>query len=487
MADASWVREYEDGETVPGTAYRVVRLLGTGGMGSVYEVEHLEIGRHYVLKSLLRTLASRQDLIARMRNEWRALGQLRHPHIVDVIHAGTTTAGVPYYVMELLTGETVRDRLERQVRFSVTEASRVAQATLLGLAAAHAIGVVHRDIKPANVFITHTGDVKVLDFGIAQTRSEGAKITAQGLAIGTPRYMSPEQAAGEKADARADLYAVGLLLFEMLAGEGPFDDVNDTTQQMLAHLHRPPRPVSRLADVPPELDVIVRRALEKNPHDRAPSAEHMAAELAPFTGVLGALPLIQLPTPTPPMAGVYGPGSRTSNPALDATEPDEEATLTNVRRASRPSELTGPWSTPPTPRDRALTARSVLAAALVAIAIFSGALFLFGVFDKPVAPGRPTAADPAIGPARPGAAPSSPATAVGGVPAPARLGGNPPGGTSDTRSTSSSRDGVLRSGAPAGPPPAASAARGDRVRAGKKAPPRTPDDSEEVRLPPSGL
>jgi eukaryotic-like serine/threonine-protein kinase len=285
MADENWTREYQDGETVPGTPYKVVSLMGAGGMGSVYIVEHIELGRRYVLKSLLRTLAARHDLIARMRNEWRSLGKLRHPNIVDVINAGETPDGVPYYVMELLSGETVRDRLARNGRLPCDQAVRVAQATLLGLAAAHAIGVVHRDVKPANVFLTRDGGVKVLDFGIAQVRHQGApKITAQGLAIGTPRYMSPEQASGEKADARSDVYAVGLLLYEMIAGEGPFDDLSDITQQMLAHLHRPPRPLHQWAELPDGLEDVIERALAKHPDDRPRSAEYMAAELAPFAG-----------------------------------------------------------------------------------------------------------------------------------------------------------------------------------------------------------
>jgi eukaryotic-like serine/threonine-protein kinase len=285
MADENWIREYQDGETVPGTPYKVISLLGAGGMGSVYVVEHVELGRHYVLKSLLRTLASRDDLIARMRNEWRALGKLQHPNIVDVINAGATPDGVPFYVMELLCGETVRDRLARQGRLPPDQAVRIAQATLVGLAAAHAIGVVHRDVKPANVFLTRDGGVKVLDFGIAQVRVEGApKITAQGLAIGTPRYMSPEQASGERADARSDVYAVGLLLYEMVAGEGPFDDLTDITQQMLAHLHRPPRPLRQWADLPPGLEALIERALAKHPDERPRSAQYMAAELAPFAG-----------------------------------------------------------------------------------------------------------------------------------------------------------------------------------------------------------
>jgi serine/threonine-protein kinase len=284
MADPSWVREYQDGEIVPGTPYRVVSLLGAGGMGSVYEVEHVELERRYVLKSLLRTLTSRQDLIARMRNEWRALGKLSHPNIVDILNAGATSDGVPYYVMERLEGETVRDRIMREGKLPIDEAARIARGTLYGLAAAHAIGIVHRDIKPANVFLTRDGAVKVLDFGVAQVRRQEGdqKITAQGLAIGTPRYMSPEQASGDTADARSDLYATGLLLFEMIAGEGPFDDLGDTSQQMLAHLHRPARPLSKLTDIPAELEAIVKRALAKRPADRQRSAEYMAAELAPF-------------------------------------------------------------------------------------------------------------------------------------------------------------------------------------------------------------
>lgn len=328
MADPSWVREYQDGEIVPGTPYRVVSLLGAGGMGSVYEVEHIELGRRYVLKSLLRTLASRQDLIARMRNEWRALGKLSHPNIVDILNAGATTDGVPYYVMERLEGETVRDRIQRDGKLPIDEAARIARGTLFGLAAAHAIGIVHRDIKPANVFLTKDGAVKVLDFGVAQvTRQAGdQKITAQGLAIGTPRYMSPEQASGDTADARSDLYATGLLLFEMIAGEGPFDDLGDTSQQMLAHLHRPARPLGKLTDVPAEVEDIVRRALAKKPSDRPRSAEYMAAELGAFIKPQGTPYLAGAPvTPSgvvvnssAPFAG-FGLGAEWEKPTVQLT------------------------------------------------------------------------------------------------------------------------------------------------------------------------
>jgi serine/threonine protein kinase len=327
MVTPGWVREYQDGQLVPGTPYCVVCLIGTGGMGSVYEVEHVELGRRYVLKSLLRSLATRQDLIARMRNEWRSLGKLRHPNIVDVINAGITEAGVPYFVMEYLEGETVRDRIERRGKLTIGHAVRIAQGTLFGLAAAHAIGVIHRDVKPANVFLTRAGGVKVLDFGIAQTRAEGPKITGRGLAIGTPRYMSPEQAAGEPADARSDVYAVGLLLYEMLAGDGPFDDLSDATQQMLAHLHRPPRPLSQMVDVPRGLDAVVERALAKSPSQRPRSAEYMAAELMPFASVelaTTARRISSSPSLTPSTMAISAASGRNSDLARAWQHPTEE-------------------------------------------------------------------------------------------------------------------------------------------------------------------
>jgi eukaryotic-like serine/threonine-protein kinase len=382
MADPSWVREYEDGEIVPGTPYRVVCLLGAGGMGSVYEVEHVELGRRYVLKSLLRTLASRQDLIARMRNEWRALGKLQHPNIVDILNAGTTTGDVPYYVMERLDGETVRDRLQREGKLPVEEAACIARGTLFGLAAAHDIGIVHRDIKPANIFLTRDGAVKVLDFGVAQVRrSEGdQKITAQGLAIGTPRYMSPEQASGDTADARSDLYATGLLLFEMIAGEGPFDDLGDTSQQMLAHLHRPPRPLSRLTDVPAELESIVKRALAKRPQDRPRSAEAMAAELAPFATskslrfggfTLGnhvpvATPVGVVLNSPPPQLG-FGLGSEWERPTVE---------INTLRRRG----------TSPTNKNvlhRSIVSGHALGAAIVAGLTVGIAVLAFGAANRP--------------------------------------------------------------------------------------------------------
>ena len=190
-------REFADEETIAGTRYRVVGLIGSGGMGSVYEVEHLELGKRFVLKALLRSLAGRDDLAVRLRNEWRALGRLEHPNIVSVTDAGVTATGVPYYVMERLHGETLASRLRRERRLPLAEALRIAADVLDGLSAAHRIGIVHRDVKPANIFLVAGRPVKLLDFGIAKVLDpQASQITGQGIAIGTPRYLAPSRRPG---------------------------------------------------------------------------------------------------------------------------------------------------------------------------------------------------------------------------------------------------------------------------------------------------
>lgn len=273
-------RQFEPGRMVPGTRYRVVQLIGHGGMGRVYEVEQIELGKRFVLKALHDKYAARSDLVARMRQEWQALGQLRHPGIVGVIDAGVNAGGIPFYVMERLEGETLRARLRRESRLTKDLAVHVAIEVLEALAAAHEIGVVHRDVKPANVFLLRSGGVKLLDFGIAKSLARGDTITARGVTVGTPRYMSPEQARGEAVDGRADLYAVGLVLFEMLSGRGPFDGVADVNGVFLAHLTRPAPPLDdAVAGVDPALVELVARLLAKSPGKRPSSARTVAAAL----------------------------------------------------------------------------------------------------------------------------------------------------------------------------------------------------------------
>jgi serine/threonine-protein kinase len=296
-------REFQDGEVVPGTRYRVTRLIGAGGMGRVYEVEHV------VLKALQRELSRREDLVARLRNEWRALARLEHPNIVNVTDAGTSENGVPFYVMERLEGETLSALLHRQRRLVPKQALAIAAGILDGLHAAHQIGVVHRDVKPPNIFLTATA-VKVLDFGIAKIKDAKDVITARGLAVGTPRYMSPEQAQGSGVDPRSDIYATGLMLFEMVSGVGPFDDARDHNELLLAHLGRPAPPLSSISVVAPELDAVVAAMLAKDPRERPPSARHIADTLRAMSQRYALYPATEAPTVNVPRAPVSEPPTR---------------------------------------------------------------------------------------------------------------------------------------------------------------------------------
>jgi serine/threonine-protein kinase len=273
-------REFKNGEIIAGTRYRVVRLVGVGGMGSVYEVEHVELGKRFVLKALLRQLARRHDLVQRLRNEWRALGRLEHPNIVTVTDAGTSEGGVPFYVMERLDGETLAVRMRKGRRFPIPEALGIASRVLEGLAAAHQIGVVHRDIKPPNIFMVGPEQPKILDFGVAKIADDPGVITARGVAIGTPRYMSPEQARGEVVDSRSDIYSTGLILFEMITGVNPFEDARDPKELLVAHLTRSaPRLSSIARGVPEELDVVLGQMLAKDVEGRPANAREAAAAL----------------------------------------------------------------------------------------------------------------------------------------------------------------------------------------------------------------
>jgi serine/threonine protein kinase len=341
-------REFQDGELIGGTRYRVLRLIGVGGMGTVYEVEHVELGKRFVLKALLRELSRRQDLVIRLRNEWRALGRLEHPNIVTVTDAGTSESGVPFYVMERLEGETLSVKMRRTRRFPVKEAVDIAAGVLEGLAAAHQISVVHRDVKPPNIFVLADGRPKVLDFGVAKIVDDPGVVTARGVAVGTPRYMSPEQARGETVDGRADIYSAGLILFETMTGVSPFDDARDANELILAHLAKRPPPLSSLAmGVPPELDVLVASMLGKDREERPASALEAARRLreisATSTRASRTPPPLVLATPV-------GDGGGTSTPEVDTTRPDGVASKPRLTHTSVTSTEPLSWLEKPTLR-----------------------------------------------------------------------------------------------------------------------------------------
>jgi serine/threonine protein kinase len=292
-------------ETDPleGSPYRLLGVLGAGGMGEVFEAKHRALGHSVVVKVLRAQLATRPDMCDRMRVEGQALARIRHPHLVMVTDFGETRSGRPYIVMERLAGRSLREEMRARSVLPVAEAIEIARQTLLGLAAVHEAGIVHRDIKPDNVFLCATEDgrpfVKVLDFGVAKIVQAGrdprtpdplAAPTDEGVSLGTPRYFSPEQARGLRdLDARCDVYAVGLLLYGMVVGRGPFDHHTQLRDLFRAHALEEPRPPSAGASqrLPAELDRIVMCALTKAREERFPDATRFALELAQLLLSLG--------------------------------------------------------------------------------------------------------------------------------------------------------------------------------------------------------
>lgn len=265
-------------------SYRVERLIGRGGMGEVYLGVQPEIGARVAIKLLSADAATSPGLVERFFAEARAVNLIRHESIVNVLDMARTPDGRPYLVMEYLDGRSLAEVLSAHGgRLPLGELCRITIEVLGALTAAHALGITHRDLKPENIFVTHGGRAKVLDFGIAKLHpdlgSSGPGTQSQAL-LGTPHYMSPEQARGRAADGRADLYSMGVILFEGATGQRPFHA--DSLYDLLEHQVRtpPPPPRSLCPDLPVALERIILRALEKEPAQRFQSASELAQALA---------------------------------------------------------------------------------------------------------------------------------------------------------------------------------------------------------------
>jgi len=281
--------------TLMGDRYAVEREIGHGGMGRVFAARDLKLGREVAIK-LLPPGAHSDEQLRRFEQEARAAGSLDHPNVL-VIHDIGVLEGEPYIVSELLQGATLRKRLggkELSPAKAVDWALQLAQ----GLRAAHDKGIVHRDLKPENLFVTNEGRLKILDFGIAKLAAPSAQSgTREGAILGTVGYMAPEQVRGQRADQRSDIFACGSILYEMLAGRRPFEGSSDL-ETASAILNQEPAPLPR--HVPPELDRIVRRCLEKDPADRF----HSAADLALALGTTPSLAKARLGLRRPRQYGI---------------------------------------------------------------------------------------------------------------------------------------------------------------------------------------
>ncbi|WP_437777697.1 serine/threonine-protein kinase [Sorangium sp. So ce1097] len=333
-----------------GTPYRPVRRLGRGGMGEVIEAAHVGLDKPVVVKLLHRDLNREPRLVERMRVEAQSLARLAHPNLVTVTDFGRTAEGRTFLVMERLHGRTMREELAARGALPALEALDLVMQALAGLAAAHGAGIVHRDVKLENLFVCDADArgrrvVKVLDFGIAKVVAPGGDgrapapslyQTEEGVLVGTPRYLSPEQACGLAVDARTDVYAAGVVLYTLVAGRGPFEHVRPVHELLRAHASEIPAPPSCHAPrpVPPELDRAVMRSLEKRPELRFPDAAAFAAELSRIAAALGggagAAPVVPpglswqstAPLTVPPVRAVVAPTLNATVKAFGLTAPD---------------------------------------------------------------------------------------------------------------------------------------------------------------------
>lgn len=264
--------------------YRLGRKLGEGGFGAVYEAVHPLLKRRAAVKVLHRIAGSDSDAVLRFVAEARAVNQIRNRHIIDIFSFGKLSDGRHFYVMDLLEGEPLDRYLARERRSSVATTIQLLRPIAEALDAAHAAGVVHRDLKPQNIYLIWDANgetvPKLLDFGMAKLLGESPIHTVSGTPLGTPLYMSPEQARGDQVDGRSDVYALGVLCHELLTGQLPITGEN-TIAVLMAHIIQAPAHVSDVcADLPPELDAPVLRMLEKKPELRPESATLALTELS---------------------------------------------------------------------------------------------------------------------------------------------------------------------------------------------------------------
>ncbi len=418
--------------TVLDGRYRLERVIGSGGMGAVYEATHTGTGGRVAVKLIQEMALGDTDVWSRFQREARASSTIDTRHIVEVIDSGRDAeTGLPFMAMELLEGEDLGSLIARTGRLDPSLSVRLVAQACIGIAKAHRAYVVHRDIKPANLFLTEEdeGDeviVKLLDFGIAKVRpatpieSDGLNLTQTGKLLGTPLYMSPEQAQGLKdIDARTDIWSIGAVLYEALTGRSPFQDADNLGKLILAICSkRPPRPKD-LADIPPELDELVMRCLAIEREERFASADDLLAALLDMVpegtrvgrGEVWAANLVQtLRTSRPGGLRPSRPsglepsrpsGSRASRPSdlkvvpagsdldIDTTRAVEEAGVASTLYAT--SQTSAPAGRKKTPWAVFAAAGGVGVAAAAAAAIWAG-----GEGERPVATPSQTVASAVV-------------------------------------------------------------------------------------------
>jgi serine/threonine-protein kinase len=410
--------------------YRVVRQLGEGGMGVVYEAEHQTMGRRAAIKVLRAELVRDQEVIRRFFNEARATNEIRHSGIVQIYDCGTTADGAPWLIMELLQGENLSARIRRLGRLHAAGAVEIAAQTTSVLGAAHDAGIIHRDLKPDNLFIVRDPDlasgerVKVLDFGIAKLgiaggggSGGGASLrTRTGMLMGTPVYMSPEQCRGTKqVDGRSDIYSLGIIIYEMLAGEPPF--MSEGVGELFdGHMNQPVPPLSaKNAAVPAALAGVVHKALAKSPGDRFQTMAELQRALTAPAAVSTEAARAAAPSRTPVAVPVSGAGAgaragaspevgvtpTTGTKVLPTPAPVGRTTLSaSTRELDKPARAGGARAVP-------LAIGGALAVGIVAAVLGLRGSPPAPPAERPPAAAAPVAAAATAGGAAPAAAPAA--------------------------------------------------------------------------------
>jgi serine/threonine protein kinase len=334
---------YEAGHVIDGK-YRLGRCIGTGGMGAVYEGENLLIRRRVAIKILHSGSTGNADAIRRFEREAQAAGEIGNDHILEVLDLGSLPNGDRYLVMEYLDGETLAARIERHGKLTPHQISPIARQFLTALASAHAAGIIHRDLKPENIFILRAKAgrvdfVKLIDFGISKFSrrfTEGEqRMTRADAVLGTPVYMSPEQARGAReTDVRSDIYSCGVILYESVTGRVPFDGESFNDLMFKIALSDAPSPLVHVPSLDPDFAWIIERAIKRDPNERFASAQEFAASLDEWMRKNALTDTLSMPHPSDafPARSPTGPSRGTSTSTSAATLSPAETSALRLKK-----------------------------------------------------------------------------------------------------------------------------------------------------------
>ena len=323
-------------------SYEILRVIGEGGMGRVYEARHTRLHtKRFAVKLLHHELARQPEVVTRFQREAEAASVLTHPNVVGVYDVNTSADGRPYIVCELLHGEDLGSYLDRVGKLRTVEAVHIVRQVCHALGAAHASGIVHRDVKPENVFLAEpNATVKVLDFGISKVAETSDGLTKTGTVMGTPDYMAPEQARGDRVDSRADIYATGAILYRALTGHKPFEGSDAMAILTAVLTQEPERPSTLEPKIPLSLELVVQQTMAKMPSERFATMDALEQALAPFDAPDAHMPAggsksVADPTATPAPITLLQAAARTlvATPPSTSVRAALEQTARDVRLA----------------------------------------------------------------------------------------------------------------------------------------------------------